>query len=95
MARKQASLHQDWARLGATARLRELELERLAIFKAFPDLSKGAPSVRSSISVRATYPVDALGRRRRTISPQGRKRMAEGMRKYWAKRKASEKKEAK
>ena len=81
--------------MGATTRLAELELERRAIFKAFPDLARGARGVRVSIGVGAPAPVDALGRRRRTISSQGRKRMAEGMRKYWAKRKAAEKKEAK
>ena len=96
MAKKYSgSLLHDWARRGATARLVELELERSAILSAFPDLARGTRGSRPAFGVSAAAPVDALGRRRRRISSQGRKRMSEGMRKYWAKKKAAEKKEAK
>ena len=82
---------QQWARLGAMARLQELDQERAAILRAFPDLRRGRPAAVAGRGGRAD--VDALGRRRRTISQEGRKRMSEGMRKYWAKRKQAEKKD--
>ena len=94
MAKRSNSQQQEWARLGATSRLAELDIERTAILRAFPDLLRGAAAIRATVG-RAPAGVDALGRRRRVISSQGRKRMSEGMRKYWAKRKAAEKKEAK
>ena len=84
---KKRSPQFDWARRGAEARLIEIDIERAAILRSFPDLRRGQRST-------ALKPdVDALGRRRRTISAEGKKRMSEGMRKYWAKRRASEKKD--
>ena len=83
---------QQWARLGAMARLQEIDQERQAILRAFPELRRGRLAEKSA-GRGGRADVDALGRRRRTISPEGRKRMSEGMRKYWAKRKSSEKKE--
>ena len=83
---------QQWARLGAMARLQEIEQERQAILRAYPDLRRGRPADKP-VGRGGRADVDALGRRRRTISADGRKRMSEGMRKYWAKRKQGEKKE--
>jgi len=83
---------QQWARLGAMARLQEIDQERQAILRAYPELRRGRPADKPA-GRGGRADVDALGRRRRTISPDGRKRMSEGMRKYWAKRKQAEKKE--
>ena len=89
---RQMSQAQQWARLGAMARLQEIDQERSAILRAFPELRRGGAAVKT-VGRGGRADVDAIGRRRRTISPEGRKRMSEGMRKYWAKRKQSEKRE--
>jgi hypothetical protein len=68
-----------WAKLGANARLAEINQERAAIFKAFPDLRKGAKSVE----------VRADGKPKRRFSEAAKARMSAGMRKYWAKRRAA------
>lgn len=70
--------HQEWARLGAAGRLREIEQERQDILAAFPEL-RNASSARTGIGPK------------RTMSPEARKRMSAGMRKFWAKRKAASK----
>jgi hypothetical protein len=70
-----------WVRLGAWTRLAEMDLERAEIFKAFPDFRRRAPTDTPSRL-----------RPKRRISAKARKAMQEGMRKYWAKRKAAEKK---
>ena len=70
--------HQEWARLGAARRLKEIEKERQDILAAFPEL-KNASSVRAD------------GSPRRTMSPEAKKRMSAGMRRFWAKRKAAAK----
>lgn len=69
--------HREWARLGARARLIEIENERAAILRAYPDLLRqSGPS-----------PITA-GRAKRKLSAAAKRRMSAGMRKYWAKRKA-------
>ena len=74
-----------WARLGAITRLRQLNDEKAAILRAFPDLKRpGALKVAAEIS-----------KTRRTISAEGRKAMSAGMRRYWARRKAAMKTGAK
>jgi hypothetical protein len=79
---KAASARLQWARIGAEARLRELEEERASILAAFPELRRsGQPAARRT-----------GGRKRRTMSAAARRRMSAGMRKYWARRKAREKK---
>lgn len=83
MASRKTHPHHQWARVGALTRLREIEAERAAIFAAFPDLRRGAG---------AAVAVAAATGRRRTISPEGRKAMSAGMRRYWARRRAAEKK---
>lgn len=79
---KAESARLQWARIGAEARLRELEEERASILAAFPELRRaGQAGARR-----------AAGRTRRTMSAAARKRMSAGMRKYWARRKAQAKK---
>jgi hypothetical protein len=67
----------EWARLGAMARLQQLEQERRVILSTFPDLRRtaSAPSRGGSLP----------GRK---LSADAKKRMSEGMRKWWAKRRA-------
>jgi hypothetical protein len=66
----------EWARLGASARLVEIENERAAILKAFPEL-------RNSRAAGAT----GTGRRPK-LTAAARRKLSAGMRKYWARRKA-------
>ena len=72
----------EWARIGATQRLKELQQEEAEIFSAFPEL-RGTHSRSSSTAAPAT--------KRRTISAAGRKAVRAGMRKYWAKKRAEKK----
>jgi hypothetical protein len=74
-----------FARVGAQARLDQLQAERERILRAFPDLGKmggstsaGRPAVRQAAAV-AT-------RRRKPMSAAGKKAVSERMRKYWAAR---------
>jgi len=67
----------DWAKLGARTRLMEIDQERSAILKAFPEL-KGT---RASTS-------GSAGSSQRKISAAARRAMSAGMRKYWARRKS-------
>jgi hypothetical protein len=62
----------DWARLGAKVRLAEIERERAAILAEFPDIAGSSPETKPA----------------RRLSPAARKKLSEGMRRYWAKRKA-------
>jgi hypothetical protein len=66
----------EWARLGAGMRLRELEVERAAILKRFPELRRTGVSVAGSNA----------GLRK--LTPAARRKLSAGMRKYWARRKA-------
>ena len=68
---------QYWARLGANTRLAELRREIAEILTAYPELRSEFSSLARSNA-----------RRRRRISPEARAAMSEGMRKYWARRKA-------
>jgi len=70
----------QWAKLGASVRLREIQEELAAIYRAFPDF-KGQQGLA---------PI-ATSRRRRTggrFSAKGRRAISEGMRKHWARPKA-------
>jgi hypothetical protein len=78
MARPSGSV-KKWVRLGAWTRLAEMDVERAEIFKAFPDFKRGAPAA-------------SRARPKRRISAKGRAAMKAGMKKYWARRKAAEKK---
>ena len=67
-----------WAQLGASTRLAQLEAERARVLKAFPNLRRGTPTHLAEV------------RPKRRISAKARKAMKEGLRRYWAKRKAAE-----
>jgi len=69
----------DWARLGARTRLAQIDEERAELLKAFPEFRHRKPEV------------SAL-RPRRRISAEGRAAMKAGMKAYWKRRKAAEKK---
>jgi hypothetical protein len=71
-------VHRGWARLGAGARLAEIDSERAAILKAFPDLRRKG----------ATAELSPSGRPKRRFSAAARRRMSAGMRKFWARRRA-------
>ena len=73
-----------WARAGAEARLREAQAEIEAIYRAFPDLRSGRASGGR-----------VGGGRKRMFSAEGKAAISEGMRKYWARRKAKAAKAAK
>jgi hypothetical protein len=66
-----------WAKLGAKAHLAELRQELAEILRTYPNLRRAGSS-----------PAGGFGKRRRHISPEARAAMREGMRKYWARRKA-------
>ena len=74
----------QWAKLGAAARLKELLEETAAIYKAFPELRRGGAASGSP-----------RGKRTRQFSAAGKAAISEGMRKYWARRKAKAAKAAK
>jgi hypothetical protein len=84
MTPDRAETHREWARLGALARLQQIEQERVAILTAFPDLRR-----KSSVLPMTS---GLVVRKRRTISAKGRRAMSAGMRKYWAKRRAASRK---
>ena len=82
----QTTVVNQWAKLGATARLKEIQEELAAIYRAFPDL-KGQ---------RSLAPIAPAGRqKRKRFSAEGKRAISEGMRKYWARRKANAAKAAK
>ncbi len=68
------------ARMGAVSRLKQLEAERVAILKAFPGIQRTGDA--------AGLPVRAPLTRRRP-SAAARRAMSEGMRRFWARRKAA------
>ncbi|HXH07120.1 MAG TPA: hypothetical protein VNI83_11065 [Vicinamibacterales bacterium] len=69
------------ARLGAQARLQELDRERAAILRAFPELRRGAGRVPSAAGAGNTRP-----RRRRRFTAAERRAISERMKRYWAER---------
>jgi hypothetical protein len=75
-----AANQREWAKIGASARLFEIEKERATILSVFPGLR------RRSASAQSDGP-----RKRRSMSAAARRRMSAGMRKYWAKRRAQAK----
>ncbi len=80
---------QRLARLGAQARLDQLEIERRAILQAFPDLAggRGPRGRRPQAEPASAAPAAARARRRRPrMSAAARKAVSERMRKYWAER---------
>ena len=69
----------EWAKIGARARLEQLEQERRAILARYPDLLKQSRVSRSP----------GGSEKGRKLSEAAKKRMSAGMRKWWAKRKAA------
>jgi hypothetical protein len=69
---------QSWAKLGAKVHLADLRQQVAEVLRAYPDLRRAEAS-----------PAGGSGRRRRRhLSAKARAAMSEGMRKYWARRKA-------
>jgi hypothetical protein len=71
------------ARVGAQARLEQLERERSLILRAFPGLEAGLPG---SFPVNPGSAPQPASRRRRRMSAAQRKAVSTRMRKYWAAR---------
>jgi hypothetical protein len=82
-----------WAVVGAGQRLLEITEERLAIYRAFPELGRGrrgAPA--GTAETEGQPPARRARRRRRKISAEARKRISEVQKARWAKwRKANAK----
>jgi len=78
---------QQLARLGAIARLKELEEEAAAIRRMFPNLN--VPAGKRSANAPSAAPKTAKRKKRaRQMSPEARKAASERMRAYWAKKRA-------
>ncbi len=75
-----ASELQRLARLGAIARLKEIEEEATAIRRAFPGLGGGAKPATASRRTPA--------RRKRQVSPEAREAARKRMQDYWARKKS-------
>lgn len=80
-----AETQKKWALVGAEARLKEVQAEIAEIYRIFPELR--------SVRVRVAG-VDKSGKTRQ-FSRKGKAAISEGMRKYWARRKAATAKAAK
>ncbi len=78
MAQFKDDWYRQWARLGAQIRLRELHAEMAEIYRVFPELRSESRSGVTSGSVKGT----------RRFSSKGKAAISEGMRRYWARRKA-------
>jgi hypothetical protein len=74
-------VHREWARIGAGARLTEIDRERAAILKAFPELRRKGAAVEPN----------PTGTPKRRFSAAAKRRMSAGMRKFWARRRAEDK----
>ncbi len=70
----------QWAKLGAAARLKEIQEELATIYRAFPEL-KGQRNLATGASTGGRQ-------KRKRFSAAGKAAISEGMRKYWARRKA-------
>ena len=83
------------ARLGAQARLEQIEMERRAILAAFPGqrgARRGPGRPPKAQAQQEAAPARRRRRRRRTMTAAQRKEVSVRMRKYWAeRRKAKEK----
>jgi len=82
---KVAETHKKWALVGAETRLKEVQAEIAEIYRVFPEL-------RGRVGRVAAGDKEA---RTRQFSPKGKAAISEGMRKYWARRKAAAAKAAK
>jgi hypothetical protein len=77
-------MERSWIRAGAEARLGQILEELEAIYRAFPDLRTGRKAAAAAPSTR-----------KRVFSRKGKAAISEGMRQYWARRKAREAQAAK
>ena len=91
------TLH-DYARMGATARLTEIEAEVASIRAAFPKIGGAAPSRRKLGRTKAAPPpqeeaqappAEQASPKRRKMSAKARKAIGDAQRKRWAKQKAN------
>jgi hypothetical protein len=82
----------ELARHGARARFQELVKELDALTTAFPDLSKSFDDDELPIKFLIRRGASRRLGKKRTISPEGRRRIAEAQRKRWAAKKAAAKK---
>lgn len=71
------------ARLGAQARLDQIEAERRAILRAFPGLSLAAPAAGRGKAAEAA-PKKKKSRKRRQMTAEQRKAVSDRMKKFWA-----------
>lgn len=86
---KQSNQTMQWARIGASARIAELQAELAEIYRTFPDLKAARLTTAGTSRV-------PLGRaQKRQVSSAGKKAISQGMREYWARRKAMAAKEKK
>jgi hypothetical protein len=85
----QPNQHAEWAKFGAKTRLAEIQAEMAAIYEAFPELRHSRPEP----AVSARYGAETKKNRR--FSAAGKKAISQGMREYWARRKALAAKTAK
>jgi hypothetical protein len=75
------------AKLGAQARLDQIEAERLAIVSAFPDLPGAKqPAAKRAGKAAVVVAKAAPARRRKKMSAAARRAVSERMRKFWAER---------
>ncbi len=75
------------AKLGAQARLEQIEMERRAIIAAFPDLARGGGTPGRPRAAQAESPqAPARKRRRRRMTAAQRKAVSERMTRYWSER---------
>jgi hypothetical protein len=81
MAKQQSDDLRRWAVVGAQARLEEMERERAAIFRAFPELR----ARRVSFGVPKGAVHIAGQPRKRKMSAAGRKAISEAAKRRWAK----------
>ncbi len=77
------------ARLGAQARLDELEAERRAILKAFPGIG-GARKVAAGAEAPAAAKPARKPRKKRNVSAAARKAASDRMKQYWAAKKQAQ-----
>ncbi len=73
----------QFARLGAEARLAQLDAEIAAIKTMYPDLAHARAGGQATAK---KQPAPAKRRKRYRMSPEARRAAAERMRKYWAER---------
>jgi hypothetical protein len=92
---------QRLARLGAQARLEQIEAERRAIMAMFPDLAparrgrkpgrrRGRPAKAATAPAATAQPAPKT---KSNMSPAARKAVSERMKKYWAERRKAKAKE--